>query len=165
MNRHDAKSATFREPDAHVDALARTVLDAAFEVHRHLGPGFLESVYEEALTAELELRDVTFARQVVTGVEYKGRIVGNARLDRLVGGELVVELKAVEQLAPIHVAQVVSYLKATGHHLGLLITFNVTELRRGIRRIVRSPSSPTGALGGVAVPSSDLFDNHARYAR
>ena len=81
MNRHDAKSAIFREPDARVDALARTVLDAAFEVHRHLGPGFLESVYEEALTAELELRDVTFARQVVTGVEYKGRIVGNARLD------------------------------------------------------------------------------------
>ena len=68
MNRHDAKSATFIEPDARVDALARAVLDAAFEVHRHLGPGFLESVYEEALTAELELRDVAFARQVVTGV-------------------------------------------------------------------------------------------------
>ena len=165
MNRHDAKSVNFREPDARVDTLARTVLDAAFEVHRHLGPGFLESVYEEALATELGLRDVAFARQVVTGVDYKGRNVGQARLDLLVGGELVVELKAVEQLAPIHVAQVLSYLKATGHHLGLLITFNVNELRRGIRRIVHSPFPSTGVLGGVAVPSSDVFDNHARYAR
>ena len=162
MNRHDAKTANIREPDARVDALARTVVDAAFEVHRHLGPGFLESVYEEALTTELALRDVSFARQVVTGVAYKGRNIGQARLDLLVGGELVVELKAVEQLAPIHVAQVVSYLKATGLHLGLLMTFNVNELRRGIRRIVRSPSPSTGVLGVVAVPPSDLVDNHAR---
>jgi len=100
MNRHDAKTATIREPDARVDALARTVVDAAFEVHRHLGPGFLESVYEEALTTELALRDVSFARQVVTGVAYKGKSIGQARLDLLVGGELVVELKAIEQIAP-----------------------------------------------------------------
>ena len=85
-------------------------------------------------------RDVAFTRQVVIGVDYKGSNVGLARLDLLVGGKLVVELKAVEQLAPIHLAQVLSYLKATGHGLGLLITFNVRELRRGIRRVVRSAS-------------------------
>ena len=140
MNRHDAKTANLKEPDAAVDALARAVLDAAFEVHRLLGPGFLESVYEEALATELRLRDVAFTRQVVIGVDYKGSNVGLARLDLLVGGKLVVELKAVEQLAPIHLAQVLSYLKATGHGLGLLITFNVRELRRGIRRVVRSAS-------------------------
>ena len=140
MNRHDAKTANLKEPDAAVDALARAVLDAAFEVHRLLGPGFLESVYEEALATELRLRDVAFTRQVVIGVDYKGSNVGLARLDLLVGGKLVVELKAVEQLAPIHLAQVLSYLKVTGHGLGLLITFNVRELRRGIRRVVRSAS-------------------------
>ena len=129
---------SLKEPDAAVDALARAVLDAAFEVHRLLGPGFLESVYEEALATELRLRDVAFTRQLVIGVDYKGSNVGLARLDLLVGGKLVVELKAVEQLAPIHLAQVLSYLKATGHGLGLLITFNVRELRRGIRRVVRS---------------------------
>ena len=101
----------------------------------------MESVYEEALATELELREMAFSRQVVIGVDYKGRSVGQARLDLLVGGELVVELKAVEQLGPIHLAQVLSYLKATGNPVGLLITFNVPELRRGIRRIVRSPSS------------------------
>ena len=150
MNRHAAKTASFKEPDARTDALARAVLDAAFEVHRLLGPGFLESVYEEALATELRLRDVAFARQVVIAVDYKGTNVGRARLDLLVGGRLVVELKspasscprkAVEQLAPIHLAQVLSYLKATGHGLGLLITFNVSELRLGIRRVVRSASS------------------------
>ena len=140
MNRHDAKTANLKEPDAAVDALARAVLDAAFEVHRLLGPGFLERVYEEALATELRLRDVAFTRQVVIGVDYKGSNVGLARLDLLVGGKLVVELKAVEELAPIHLAQVLSYLKATGHGLGLLITFNVRELRRGIRRVVRSAS-------------------------
>ena len=143
MNRHDAKTAKFKEPDPASDAVARAVLDAAFEVHRFLGPGFLDSVYEEALATELRLRDVAFARQVVIGVDCKGSKVGHARLDLLVGGKLVVELKAVEQLAPIHLAQVLAYLKATGHTLGRLITFNVPELRRGIRRVVRSLSLQT----------------------
>lgn len=160
MNRHDAKSAKFKEPDVRIDALARTVLEAAFEVHRCLGPGFLESVYEEALVTELGLRNVTFARQTVIGVDYKGRNVGRARLDLLVGGELIVEIKAVDQLIPIHLSQVLSYLKATGHRLGLLMNFNVKELRRGIRRVVNSPS--IGELGVVAVPSSDRFDRPQR---
>jgi len=81
--------------------------------------------------------------------------VGQARLDFLVDRSLVVELKAVEQLAPIHVAQVISYLKATGHPLGLLVTFNVTQLRRGLRRVVLSPPTiSSGDLGALAVRSS-----------
>ena len=126
------------EPGMALDALAATVVEAAFEVHRTLGPGFLESVYEHALAIELGLRGVRFRRQVPVGVSYKTHTVGDARLDLLVDEALVVELKAVEQLAPIHMAQVISYLKATGHRLALLITFNVAHLRYGIRRVIQS---------------------------
>ena len=136
MNRQDAKSAKVLgwEPSEHVDAICHGVIGAAIEVHRVLGPGFLESVYEEALCVELSLRGIPFARQVPVGVAYKGETVGAARLDLLVDECLIVELKAVEIIAPIHVAQVISYLKATRLALGLLITFNVTVLRRGIKR-------------------------------
>ena len=102
------------EPDDALDRLARVVVDAALEVHKILGPGFAESVYEEALAVEL------------------------GRVDLLVGGELIVELKSVEQLAAVHVAQVISYLKAFDRPLGLLITFNVKLLRSGVRRVVLS---------------------------
>lgn len=126
------------EPSAELDRLANAVIGAAIEVHRVLGPGYVESVYEEALAVELELRGIPFARQIPAAVDYKGHAVGEGRLDLLVGGKLVVELKAVEALAPIHSAQVISYLKATGHELGLLINFNVALLKEGIRRIVLS---------------------------
>ena len=109
------------------------------EAHRVLGPGFLESLYEEALCVELELRGVPFGRQVPIGVVYKGAVVGEARLDLLVADSIVIELKAVESFAPIHTAQVISYLKATNCHLGLIITFNVAELRRGVRRVIWFP--------------------------
>ncbi|WP_394837464.1 GxxExxY protein [Pendulispora rubella] len=114
-------------------------IGAALEVHRLLGPGFLESVYEEALCFELSLRGVPFARQVPVGVAYKGKTVGEARLDLLVGECLIVELKAVEAIAPIHVAQVISYLKACRLAVGLLISFNVPVLRRGIKRVIHTP--------------------------
>lgn len=127
-----------REPDSKLDQFAHAVIGAAFEVHRVLGPGFLESVYEEALAVELDLRGIEFRRQVPVAVGYKGRAVGEARLDCLVENLLIVELKAVDELAPIHQAQVISYLKATGHHLALLINFNVPVLRDGIKRIVLS---------------------------
>lgn len=124
------------EPTPEVDRLAHEVIGAAIEVHRLLGPGYLESVYEEALGVELSLRGIDFARQVPIAVSYKGRPIGEGRLDFLVGGTLVVELKAVEELAPIHTAQVISYLKTTSHPLALLINFNVSVLKAGIRRIV-----------------------------
>jgi GxxExxY protein len=141
VNRQDAKGAKESrvvEPSAELDALAHRVIGGAIEVHRLLGPGFLESVYEEALCVEFALRDIRFVRQVPIGVAYKGKMVGEARLDLLVADSLVVELKAVESIAPIHVAQVLSYLKATGLRLGLLISFNVSVLQRGIKRIVQT---------------------------
>lgn len=126
------------EPDERLDGLARAVVDAALEVHRVLGPGFTESVYEEALAVELSRRAIAFQRQVPLTVKYKGFCVGEGRVDLLVGGELIVELKSAEQLAAVHVAQVISYLKAFDRPLGLLITFNVKLLRNGVRRVVLS---------------------------
>jgi GxxExxY protein len=126
------------EPAPQLDALAQQVVSAAIEVHRHLGPGYLESVYEEALAIELKAREVAYVRQPPISVEYKGHAIGEGRADFLVGGELLVELKAVDQLAPIHKAQVISYLKAMQLRLGLLINFNVAVLRDGVQRVVLS---------------------------
>lgn len=126
------------EPNRRVDQLARTVIGAAIEVHRHLGPGFLESVYEEAMAVELELRGIAFERQKPVPVHYKGRDVGDGRIDLLVEKDVIVELKSADTLAPIHIAQVISYLKATTLPLGVLINFNVPILRSGIRRVVLS---------------------------
>lgn len=149
MNRQDAKTPNQKiggqnsknarvEPDEKLDQLARTTVDAALEVHRHLGPGYLESIYEEALAVELTLRDLPFVRQIPIPVQYKGQSVGQGRLDFLVDGALVVELKAVDALLPVHKAQVISYLKATGLQLGLLMNFNIPVLSQGIQRIIYS---------------------------
>ena len=126
------------EPSADIDAIAAELLDAAIEVHRALGPGFLEAIYEEALCVELALRAIPFVRQSSVAVHYKGRIVGDASIDLLVADRLLVELKAIEQIAPIHVAQAMSYLKATGLPLALLVNFNAPVLLRGVRRVIRS---------------------------
>jgi len=124
------------EPDAQLDRLAYQTIGAAIEVHRYLGPGFLESIYEAALSIELEKRKIAFQRQVGIDVQYKGVRIGESRLDLLVGNQLVVELKAVDALLPIHKAQVLSYLKAANKPLGLLINFKVGVLRDGVQRIV-----------------------------
>jgi GxxExxY protein len=127
---------TLIEPGKRVDELAHAVIGAAIEAHRHLGPGFLESVYEEALCIELAEGQVHFERQKEISVLYKGRPIGKQRIDLMVGGVLIVELKAIDALAEIHKAQVISYLKATRLPLGLLINFNVPILRNGIKRVV-----------------------------
>jgi GxxExxY protein len=129
------------EPDAELDDLARRVIGAAIDVHRSLGPGFSEAIYEEALCIELVRRQLPFARQVPVEVYYKGHSVGQARLDLLVAERLVVELKAVPQLRPVHRAQVISYLAGMKQPLGLLINFQVALLPSGIRRVVFSKSS------------------------
>jgi GxxExxY protein len=118
--------------------LTGAVIDAAIEVHRVLGPGYLESVYEEALSAEFALRNILFERQKTLSVKYKGVSVGESRLDFLVESKLIVELKSVDNLAPIHKAQVLSYLKATGYKIALLINFNVVVLKNGIKRVIRT---------------------------
>ena len=110
-----------------------------------LGPGYLESVYEEAMAVELGLRDIGFERQKSIHVDYKGYVVGEGRLDLFVGGKLIVELKAVEALAPIHTAQMLSYLKTLNLPLGLLINFNAPLLKHSIKRVILS--SKLGALG------------------
>jgi len=125
-----------KEPEPEVDELARRVIGAALEVHRALGPGYLESVYEEALAVEFQLQAIPFERQKPVTVAYKGHFVGEGRLDYLVAEKLIVELKAVDALAPIHKAQVISYLKTTGLQLALLINFNVPFLKQGIQRVV-----------------------------
>jgi GxxExxY protein len=124
------------EPDQEVDALAKSVIGAAIDVHRELGPGYQESIYEHALAFELKQKGVKFESQKSFAVRYKEQSVGEGRIDFLIDGKLVVELKAVEKLLPVHKAQVISYLKATGCQLGLLINFNENLLRNGVQRIV-----------------------------
>ena len=126
------------EPSEEVDRLATAVIGSAIEVHRILGPGYLEKTYEEALAIEFGLREIPFSRQHAIVLNYKGHAIGEGRLDFLVGGELIVELKTVEVLAEIHKAQVISYLKTTHHILGLLINFHVPVLKDGIKRVVYS---------------------------
>jgi GxxExxY protein len=134
------------EPNKDVDDLARAVIGSAIDVHRELGPGYSESVYEEALAQELFRTGISFERQKSFKVKFKGCVVGEGRIDFLVDGKQIVELKAAERLMPVHKSQVISYLKATSCSLGLLINFNENLLRAGIQRIVfTSPAEP--ALG------------------
>ena len=119
------------------DLLSHEIIGAAIEVHRLLGPGLLESAYEECLARELAVRDVAFERQVALPVQYKGIALDCAyRLDLVVEGLVIVELKAVGELAPIHEAQLLTYLRLTGLWLGLIINFNVPKLVEGIVRRV-----------------------------
>lgn len=121
------------------DAYSRQIIGAAIEVHRRLGPGLLESAYETCLAHEFSLRGIPFERQKVLPVHYKGEQLDcGYRLDLIVGGLVVVEIKAVEELAPIHVAQVITYLKLTGCRLGLLMNFNQVLMRDGIQRVVQN---------------------------
>jgi len=140
------------EPDQSLDALVHQVIGVAIDVHRALGPGFQEGLYEEAMAYELSLRGIAFDRQVELPIHYKDRVVGRHRLDLLVEDQLVLELKAVDHLADIHTAQILSYLRATQRPLGLLINFNASLLKRGIKRVVLSP--PLGDLGALAAHPS-----------
>ena len=124
------------EPPKELDAIANAVIGAAFEVHRVLGPGFLESVYEEALAIELKLRGIHFERQKTMDVSYKGYPIGEGRTDFVVENSLVVELKAIDKLLPVHQAQVISYLKAAKLRLGLLINFHELKLVDGVHRLL-----------------------------
>jgi GxxExxY protein len=134
----DDEKSMLNEPDAQLDALAHQVIGAAIEVHRRLGPGLDEGLYEQALSIELPPRRIAFARQVVVPVNYRNESIGEKRLDMVIEGRLVVELKAIEEIGRVHKAQLLTYLKITGHKLGLLINFNVAILKDGIHRIIRT---------------------------
>jgi len=119
------------------------IIGGAIEVHRTLGPGLLESVYEECLAMELGLRGLRVQRQLPVALEYKGRRIGaELKIDLLVNDQVIVELKSVEHLLPIHDAQAITYLRLTGKPIGLLINFNVPLLKDGIRRFLNRSSSP-----------------------
>ena len=125
-----------QEIEADTDALAKQVVDAAFKVHTTLGPGLLESVYETCLAHELAARGVPIQRQLALPISY-GEIQLDAalRLDLVIGDRVIVELKSVEALLPIHHSQLMTYLKLSRLRLGLLINFNTRLLRDGIKRI------------------------------
>ncbi|MBN1553711.1 MAG: GxxExxY protein [Phycisphaerae bacterium] len=118
------------------ERIGKEVVDAAIEVHRHLGPGLLESIYERALVHELHLRKISTQTQVPIIVTYKDLQLPGQRLDLVVGSQVVVELKAIDMILPIHERQLVSYLKSTKLRLGFLINFNTNMLKDGLRRIV-----------------------------
>ena len=117
--------------------IAKEVVDAAYKVHVTLGPGLLESVYEICLCHELATQNVPFERQLNLPVVYEGiRLDAGLRLDLLVADVVIVELKAVERMSPLHEAQLLTYLKLSGKRLGLLINFNAPVLKDGFKRIV-----------------------------
>lgn len=122
--------------DKRPDPLTERIIGCAIEVHRQLGPGLFEGIYESALCVELELQGLRFQRQVQAPILYKGRPVGDYRLDLLVEDQVVVEVKAVERFDPVFEAQVLTYLRASGRRVGLLINFNNKLLSAGIKRFV-----------------------------
>jgi len=122
--------------------LTERVIGLAIEVHRHLGPGLLESAYEECLSFELKRNGIIFARQVSLPIVYKDvKLDCGYRMDFVVERELVLEVKAIEQLLPIHGAQILTYLRLSGLKLGLLMNFNSVVLKDGLRRVVLSEST------------------------
>jgi len=123
--------------DAALNHLTGMILAAAIEVHRVLGPGLLESIYVECLEHELTSRGLRFVRQLTVPITYKGTRLGSSyRLDLIVEDKVIVEVKSVEALAPIHKAQVLTYLRLTGMPAGLLINFNVPRLMDGVKRLI-----------------------------
>jgi len=118
-----------------VDSLTEQIISSAIEVHRTLGPGLLESIYEEALCHELFLRSIPFERQKEVDVFYKDKIIKGQRLDLIVSGEVVLEIKSVRKLEDVFTAQVLSYLKSTGLKRALLINFGQKRLVDGVKRV------------------------------
>jgi len=124
------------EMNPEINPLTEQIIGAAIEVHRELGPGLLESAYQRALAYELRLRSMSFEEQKLCSVTYKDLVVDDAyRLDFLVGGLVVVELKAVDALLDVHEAQVLTYLRFTHCRIGLLLNFRSSVLTRGLRRL------------------------------
>ncbi|MEW6200751.1 MAG: GxxExxY protein [bacterium] len=135
MNHQDTK--TPREPiPKETDRIAKCVVDAAYAIHTTLGPGLIESIYEICLAHEIEKRELKVKRQVILPIIYDNiRFDDGLRLDMVIQNALIVELKAVETILPVHYAQILTYLKLSGFRLGLLINFNVNRIKEGIKRI------------------------------
>jgi GxxExxY protein len=135
------------------------IIGACIEVHRHLGPGLLESTYERCLAHELTLRCLSFQRQLVLPIRYKGEHLDcGYRIDFIVADTILVEIKAVEHLQAIHTAQVLTYLKLTGLDTGLLVNFNVSVLKHGLRRLTRKQNLSV-------LPSSCEHESEAQFRK
>jgi GxxExxY protein len=133
------KGAETLEPTPRHNDVSRAIVDAAYCVHANLGAGLLESVYEQCLAAELAFRNILVERQVRLPIVYRNiKIYAGFRLDLLVEKLVVVEIKTVERILPVHEAQLLTYLKLSDHRLGLLVNFNVTRIKDGLRRLVHS---------------------------
>lgn len=117
------------------DELTEKIIGSAIEVHRELGPGLLESIYEEALCYEFELQDIKYKRQVPADIIYKGRVIKGQKIDLLVDDEVVVEIKSLSKMPEVALAQTLSYLKATKLKRGLIINFGEKRLVDGIKRV------------------------------
>lgn len=124
--------------DPSTEDLAEQVIGALIEVHRHLGPGMPEVSYRRAVSHELHLRQIEHVCEAPVSIFYKAKLVGEGRIDILVRERLVLELKAIDRLAEVHRAQVLSYLQAAGLQLGILVNFNVAVLKDGIKRIINT---------------------------
>ena len=120
-----------------INKLTEKIIGGAIEVHRQLGPGLLESTYEAALAIEMGEAGLQFERHVTFPVFYKGRKIGEYRLDLIVENEIIVEIKSVERFDPVFEAQILTYLRVTGKRVGLLVNFNSRLLRDGIKRFIR----------------------------
>lgn len=135
MNHRDPEPQIKPIPD-YMNEISGRVINAAYVVHTYLGPGLLESVYEKCLAHAMRRRGLSVQRQIVVPIEFEGlRLPSGLRLDMLVNDAVVVEVKAVEVVLPVHRAQLISYLRLSGHRLGLLINFNVPLIRSGITRV------------------------------
>jgi len=119
-----------------LNGITEKIIGCAIEVHRHLGPGLLEHAYEEALCIEFQLQGLDYQRQVAAPLTYKGRAIGEYRIDLLVEDAVVVEIKSVERYDPVFEAQVLTYLRMTGKRIGLLMNFNSRLLKDGVKRFV-----------------------------
>jgi GxxExxY protein len=126
----------YSKKDFPLKDVTEKIISRAVEVHSNLGPGLLESIYEEALAHEFSLRKIRYERQKEIRLRYKGKDIGNHRIDYLVEDEVIVELKAVEFMHRIYEAQLLTYLRALDKRVGLLINFNVIRLKEGIKRLI-----------------------------
>jgi len=136
MNHRGTETRRTELPDG-INEISGAIVDAAFAVHSELGPGLLESIYEQCLLIELMNRDLQVDRQIAVPVVYKDRkLDAGFRVDLLVEKSIIIELKAVDSVLPIHTAQLLTYLKLTNKRLGHLINFNVTRIKYGIHRVI-----------------------------
>jgi GxxExxY protein len=135
LNHQDTKTPRIQEVSSHLDLIGKEIVDCAFQVHKTMGAGFTENIYEAAFICELKEKNISFEAQKIIPIQYKHHNLDlTYRLDLLIENQIVVELKAIDNLLPVHEAQLINYLKITNNRLGYLINFNVPLIKDGIKR-------------------------------